>query len=245
MSRTYKDAPRKVRERRLGITEEKDNCPLCVDTDEQIAVFGFTAIFFAHEAREIQSFIDFAEEQGYSAHSEEARGYLGTSKLAEGEDLLRPNRPKSIFDGLFDRKRALYSQPRGIAKNLLWDRRGRPGNRQRTSRTTPFRRLSADEYFDQLLDRALHVSSKENLFVVVSISKEVAHSRRFHYHETSGALDYMLSDGHCHCSQCEPSEKTAKNRVRAAVVQLQKAFNSGDYEALEELSSSLSASSSR
>lgn len=51
----------------------------------------------------------------------------------------------------------------------------------------------------------------------------------------------MLSNGHCHCDYCEPSEKIAKVRIRAITGELQKVFNSGDYDALEEVATVLSS----
>lgn len=242
MSRTHKDAPRKVRERRLGISDHKDSCALCTEERERTIRLGFTAIFFAHETRELESFIGFAEEQGYSARTEEVRGYLGSGEIA-ADEVLRPRGRKSIFDDLFDRKRAIYSQPRGIKENLLWDLKGRPKDLVEESRIRLFKSSAAQDYFDRLLDAPHHVSTKQNLFVVVSISKTIQTAAyNPHYHETSGTLDYMLSNGHCHCDHCEPSEKIAKSRIRAITGELQKVFNSGDYEALEEVAAALSNS---
>ncbi len=244
MSRTRKDAPYKVRERRLGITDKKADCPLCEHGAERVVHTGFTAIFFAHETRQRAEFIALAEELGYSILEREVRGYLGETTTYESYS---DSRTFKLFADVFDSKRAIYSRPSGVRENIIWTSAG-PTQDSKGDSIRRVRSLfsRADEpMFDQLFSSKRWVSSKENIFTVVSISKKYSLERGYyHYHDTSRGLGYLLGDHHCHCSYCEPDEKAEKTRIRAVTSKLRKAFNSGNYEELEELASELVGSSS-
>lgn len=240
MSRTAKDAPRRVKERRLGIAKDQRNCSVCSQLTERTITTGFTAIFFAHETKEIEAFLELAQEAGYSSDTKEVRGYLGENGIESFFTFLSPihSRGKSIFDGFFDIKRAVYSSPRGLAKNLLWNSAGRFKAREDVSRWIG--RVYGDDSLDFLIEDRYAVSSKENIFKMVSISKTTTVTRyRHHYHEADG-MSYLIS-GHCHCSRCDPDEKTAKTRVRAVTTELKKLFNGGDYDGLDEIAGELAA----
>lgn len=244
MSRTHKDAPHKVRERRLGITDKKAGCILCEDGSERTVHLGFTAIFFAHEARQRSEFLERAEELGYSTSEREVRGYLGEVNRF---DSYREARMLRAFEDVFDGKRAIYSTPHGVRENILWTSAG-PSSPDDGDSIGRVRGLfsSADEaMLDYIFSVKPWVSHKENIFTVISVARQYSLPRgHYHYHDTSNGLGYLLGDYHCHCSWCEPDEKAEKTRVRAVARKLRNAFNSGDYDALEELASQLVGSSS-
>lgn len=235
MSRSYKDAPYSVREKRLGITDKREGCTLCAETSERTITTGFTAIFFAHEVRQIEDFLNLSQEQGYSAELHEVHGYLGTSEV---QDILTPrySRKKSAFEGYLDPKRAIYSVPRGVTSNLIWNGAGRFIQGEAKLRLN--RIFGSDDSYDYLFSAPYHVSHKQNIFTVISISKETKAPRYNHHYHSSDSLSYLLY-GHCHCSWCSPDEKGPKTRIRAIANELRNAFNSGDFDAIEEISAEL------
>lgn len=242
MSRTYKDAPYKIREKRLGIPSREEKCSLCADAPDRTITTGFTAIFFAHEVREIEAFQELATEQGYSLDLREVSGYLGDIPV-EDRFVSRYSRRKSVFEGYLDPKRAIYSIPRGVAANLLWTGEGRF-----TAREEPEQDFSSlfggdDTYFKSFLNPVRRVSSKKNIFEVISISKvtEIP-GYSYHYHGADG-LSYLLN-GHCHCGSCQPDESGSKGRLRTVTSELRKAFNAGNYDAMDEIADELIRSSS-
>lgn len=74
MSRTLKDAPHTVRARRHGhqVTDHTPNCGVRSVRGERV-----TAVFYAHEQRELAEFRDHAAELGYEVTEQERHGYLG------------------------------------------------------------------------------------------------------------------------------------------------------------------------
>lgn len=242
MSRTDKDAPYKVRKERLGIKERGHNCVICAEGSQRTVVTGFTAIFYAHELRETEAFVAYAEEQGYTAKLTEVRGYLGETPDELAMSYRRTSR-KSDFDEFFNKKRAIYSAPRGVRSSLLWDLYGKFNLEAALEQKISKFKLFGFDLSELAVEYAKHVSSKENIFTVVRVSKEVT-AKRFHYHPHDDAGPSYLLYGHCHCSWCEPDEKGAKARLRAVTTELRKTFNSGDEEALEDLAQELIRSSS-
>lgn len=244
MSRTHKDAPYKVRERRLGITDKKDNCPLCQDGAARIVRFGFSAIFFAHELRQREEFIALAEDLGYSFVEREVRGYLGEASTYESYSDSRAFR---TFGKTFERNRAIYSSPHGVRENILWTSAGpsKDDAKERVSRISGLFSSKDGDLLDHIFSSKRWVSQKENIFTVISVIREYSLERGYyHYHASSNELGYLLGDYHCHCSYCEPDEKAEKTRIRALSSKLRNAFNSGNYDELEELASELVRSSS-
>ena len=231
MSRTHKDAPYKIRKRRLGIKDSSENCAVCAEGPVRVIRTGFTAIFFAHEVSEREAFLAVAEEGGFTVETEEIQGYLSTSVAM---DMLpsRFDRAASAFDGYLNPDRAIYSSPNGLNRDLLWNRKGR---HEVAAEERSFRRIESPgalnlEFFD----------SKP----VVSIYKESSRVTR-HYHgggHDPDPMSYLLS-GHCHCSYCEPREQGTRAELRAASGRLKRAFNGGDEESLDEISSELLSSS--
>ena len=186
MSRTYKDAPYKVRKDRLStIGDPEKSCVLCAEGNERVISTGFTAIFFAHEARELERFLATAEEEGYSVSIREAQGYLGDTPY-EPRALSPLRRRESPFAKLFNPERALYSAPHGIADHLLWTSEGdaaKSGARKR------MQLIDFDPIFGSLSES---VSTKKNIFKVISVSRERTVKRyRYHYHDDG--LSYLLS----------------------------------------------------
>lgn len=244
MSRTLKDAPYKIREKRLGITEHKENCILCADNPQKTITTGFTGIFFAHEVKEAEAFIQRAEELGYSVKKTEIRGYLGENieeEARRGRYSFRQNRAKSNFEGLVNLSRAIYNEPRGKFKNLAWNDAGKFSYESYSSehdsqlKSLGFNRntFSLENFFELPY---VNVSAKENIFVAVSVSIETSVRGNYHYHSTrNDSLGYLIY-GHCHCSWCTGDDSSTKTRFRAASNGITRAFNSGDIEAVEELS---------
>jgi len=241
MSRTHKDAPYKIRKRRLGIKDGSEDCAVCAEGPIRVIRTGFTAIFFAHEVSEREAFLAIAEEGGFTVETEEVRGYLSTSTDLE-TTFSRYNRGKSAFDGYLDPDRAIYSHPNGMARDLIWNREGRKEISAEKDRS--FRRIDSTGAMDfEFLEGRPVVSHKKNIFTVVSVYKESERVAR-HYHgggHDRDPMSYLLS-GHCHCSYCEPREQGTRAELRAASGRLKKAFNAGDEEALEEISSGLLSS---
>lgn len=244
MSRTHKDAPYKIRERRLGIRDSAENCPLCADGPSRTTVTGFTAIFFAHELTQLEAFVALAEEEGFAVESREVRGYLSTSLPEEALLNRRINRRESVFDGFLDPHRAIYSSPSGSSSTLLWNGAGRFLSAEkvndRLSRIYGSYEQRAAWSF--LVERP-HVSHKENIFTVVSVSKESSPSRIGHYHGHDDGMSYLLY-GHCHCGYCTPDEQGSRTRIRTVSNELKKVFNGGDHEAIEEIAGELVRSGS-
>lgn len=238
MSRTHKDAPRRVKETRLGIADKKAGCSLCEENSLQTVLFGFSAIFFAHEVQQKEDFIALAEEKGYEAEEREVRGYLGDASPAF-ESYTRERRIKE-FAGSFEERRAIYSAPDGVDENILWNSSG-PRTEGTKTRKAQLRGLigSRDEsMMDRIFSSKNWVSHKENIFTVVSVFREYPRGRGFYHYHESGATGYLLA-GHCHCSYCEPDEKAEKTRVRSLTSKLRNAFNSGSYDELDEIASEL------
>lgn len=235
MSKTYKDAPYRIRERRLGITDGKENCALCLESEGKPRLFttGFTAIFFAHELSQLESFVGLAEEKGFEIEQREVQGYLGKDAYRDLGVRVSFNSAKSAFEGLYDSERAIYSEPRGLKENLLWNLTGSGTEAERNQYR--FGRSSIPDLFGLPF-----VSHKRNIFTVVSISKTTeGRHYRYHGHEVDSA-SYLLDGGyHCHCNYCEPDEKSSKSRIRSITTELKKVYNGGDYDALEDIASEL------
>ena len=238
MSRTHKDAPYKIRKRRLGIKDGSEDCAVCAEGPVRVIRTGFTAIFFAHEVSEREAFLAIAEEGGFTVETEEVQGYLSTSTEIE-TTFSRYNRGKSAFDGYLDPDRAIYSHPNGKSDELIWNREGRreiPAEKERS-----FRRIDSTGAMDfEFMEIRPVVSHKRNIFTAISVYKESERVAR-HYHgrgHDRDPMSYLLS-GHCHCRSCEPGEQGSRAELRAASGRLKKAFNGGDDESLEEISSEL------
>jgi len=237
MSKTYKDAPYRVRERRLGITDGNENCALCVENEGKPRIFttGFTAIFFAHELSQLESFVALAEEKGFTVEQREAQGYLGKDVYKDMGYRLSFSSAKSAFEGLYDSERAIYSEPRALEENLLWNLTGAGADAK--DNQYRYGRSASSAFFG--LPR---VSHKRNIFTVISISREFEGRHPYfwgHAHEPDSA-SYLLSGvHHCHCNYCEPDEKGSKTRVRSVTTELKKTYNGGDQEALEDIASEL------
>jgi len=235
MSKTYKDAPYKIRERRLGITDGDDNCALCLENKGKPRVFttGFTAIFFAHELPQLERFIVLAEEKGFEIEQREVQGFLGKDAYRDFGVRVRFSSAKSAFEGLYDPERAIYSVPRGLKENILWNITGTGSSAE--ANQYRFGRSSIPEFFGTEL-----VSHKLNIFTVVSISRTTeGRHYRYHGHEIDSASYLLGGYHHCHCNYCEPDEKGSKNRIRSITTELKKVYNGGDYDTLEEIASEL------
>lgn len=237
MSRTHKDAPYKIRERRLGIKDRSENCAVCAEGPVRTVRTGFSAIFFAHEVAEREAFMAIAEEGGFTLKIDEVHGYLTTGTDPElNYDPYGGKR--SIFEGYLDPDRAIYGSPSGLRSDLRWNRAGRAAPVAKEI-SSPKDEGSTDDLW-RFLDSRPAVSHKKNIFVVVSISKESSRVAR-HYHgggHDRDSMSYLLS-GHCHCISCEPKEQGTRTELRATSGRLKKAFNGGDEEAVEEISEEL------
>jgi len=233
MSKTYKDAPYRIRERRLRGAEDEENCSLCLENKDKVRSFttGFTAIFFAHEVAQLEGFVALAEEKGFEIDQSEVQGYLGKDVYRDLGVRVRFSSVKSAFDGFYDSNRAIYSAPRGIKENLIWNLTG-------TGKFAEENQYSIGRSTLDFLGAEL-VSHKQNIFTVVSISKTIeSKARSYHGHHQDDSVGYLLW-GHCHCSYCEPDEKSVKNRIRSVTTALKKVYNGGDYDALEEIAEEL------
>jgi len=237
MSKTYKDAPYRIREKRLGITDGDESCSLCLENKGKPRTFttGFTAIFFAHELSQLESFLELAEEKGFEIQQREAQGYLGKDVYEDFGYRLSFRSAKSAFEGYYDDERAIYSEPRALKENLLWNLTG--SGKDADANQHSYGRSVSSAFFG-----LPSVSHKRNIFKVISVSKTFeSRYPRFggHSHEIDSASYLLGGVHHCHCDYCEPDEKSSKTRVRSVTNELKKAYNGGDYDALEDIASEL------
>lgn len=236
MSRTLKDAPYEVRKKRLGVTDRKDGCALCKDAPQKTVVTGFSGIFFAHEVKETEAFVQKAKELGYKVETTEVSGYLGKDVDRYPVHSFRVNR--SNFEGMVDFDRAVYDAPRGKLTHLLWNKLGKYDAESARTSSAPNRRLFSilrDEGLG-FMEPYIEVSSKKNIFVAVEVTKETKVSNNYHYHRARNDNSGYLLWGHCHCSYCVGEDPAEKNRFRDTSTKIQRAYNNGDLDAVEELS---------
>ena len=108
MSRTLKDAPYPVRERRHG-REITTHLPSCNRT----SVYGerFTAVFYAHEVREYETFRDHAEALGYEVTSREREGFLVERGHADVDRIKRSTLVRDEADFLTYGSRSVRDHP--------------------------------------------------------------------------------------------------------------------------------------
>lgn len=240
MSRTHKDAPERIRKRKLGIKEFDENCSLCAEGVSRTFRSGFAAIFFAHEVKELESFLAAVGEGSYEVESREVTGYLG-KKDPDLRFSFNINRLIEPFSEFFDGERAIYSAARGISDNLLWTVRGRFDTESAEAKRR--RAFYEDRNFDfQYFETLPTVSHKRNIFTVVTVVHEYAISAH-HYHSCNeSSMDRFFYYRDCHCNNCEPETAEDHKRAKEVAGKLRKAFNSGDYEAMEDTSSELRVS---
>lgn len=237
MSKTYKDEPFEVKAKRLGASKKSDDCAICNgtgDDNKKVVVSGFNAIFYAHEQKEIEALTVHAEELGYTVETAEQRAYLGKTLPLSYNYAFSQKFP---FDELFDEKRALYSAPRGVAKNLLWNRDNDPNS----DTNIGVHRYSFG-YTEDTFPIVAHVAKKDNIFVIVSVSKETT-VNTYHGMHCEAYYPPELSD-HCRCGWCEPDEGKAKNNFRKVAVEVRNSFNSGELDSIEDLSENLTTQGS-
>lgn len=237
MSKTYKDAPYRIREKRLGVTDGDESCALCIENKGKPRIFttGFTAIFFAHELSQLESFLELVEEKDFTVEQREVQGYLGKDVYKDLGYRVSFSSAKSAFEGFYDDERAVYSEPRALKENLLWNLTG--SGSEAEANQYRYGRSASSAFFG-----LPQVSHKRNIFTVVSISKtfESRHPRfGGHGHEIDSASYLLGGVHHCHCDYCEPDEKSSKSRIRSITTELKKAYNGGDYDALEDIASEL------
>lgn len=225
MSRTYKDAPFDVRKKRSAKNSDSaKDCSICVG--KRIIESQLTAIFYAHEIKEIDSFVAKAEELGFEVERNEVTGYLGGNISTPYSYMFSFERLKNKLAGFFDGNRAIYSEPRATEHSLLWDAEGKSENQLNSNRRKMFG-------FDQFEDKPRpHVSKKKNIFVTLTVNEErvlSTHCGNFHN-------DGYRSHHECRCDYCSPDEKSGKNDVRMITNEIRKSFNSGNIDDVESVS---------
>lgn len=229
MSRTDKDVPNRLRN--LG-----DSCEHC-----ELSTFSvkrsFSAVFFAHELNELEILVNTARDLGCEVSFKEVHGYLGECLAFKPEFLVASSsRIKGHFGkkliGLFDSERAVYSAPVVAPDNLLWSSMGS------FSSTADSSKLLHD--FD---NSKLKVSSKSNIFTVVTATKEKTYSGGSWCLACADKVLFPYPVKSCRCSGCTHGVKS-RNSFNNAAVKLKKAYREGDMDALESLANEFTGNKS-
>lgn len=228
MSRTYKDAPFDVKKKRSAKNSDSaKDCSICVG--KRIIESQLTAIFYAHEIKEIESFVTKAEEIGFEVERNEVTGYLGSIISKPYAYRFSFERLKNKLSNFFDSNRAVYSEPRATEESLLWDAEGNAENQSRQNNRKIF---GFNQFEDDLFKPRPNVSKKKNIFVTLTVSEEIVlntHCGNFHN-------DGYRSYHECRCDYCSPDEKSGKNDVRMITNEIRKSFNSGNTDDVENTS---------
>lgn len=240
MSRTWKDAPYRIREKRAGVGKDEDDlgfrdgCNLCQKHKENPAsrVVELTTIFFAHEAKSLEALKEAAEENGFEVKITEVSGFLGR---VSGESYPWLSYKFNMFDGLYDPQRAIYKHPRGVEEFLLYSRYGKhdPSNSADRSQHQRMALFSAQSWSPST--PVHHVSHKANIFKVVQLSKEVE-ARHYRWHDHGeGDYPYWKIKGRHHRSYGGNEEFLTATQIRALESEAMKTFNGEGEEALDEI----------